>query len=497
MKWREILIFSLCLICCSEQRSSPGSDSYVAAVLEYQFTRNTTQNLQNYIQYIQEAAEQDTDILVFPEMTLTRGEKINVPIHGLLKMFPVPALHPDLFDTILVELSGAARHNNIYVVVNLQEVMDCSKATEEYCPENKTYIFNTNVVFDRTGAIIDRYRKINLFGEYTRNAALKPELGLFETDFGVTFGHFICFDLMFQVPATQVIQKHNLTDIIFSTMWFSEMPFLTAIQIQEAYAYAMNVNFLAAGADNVNVTSKSPGPIYDDPEASKLHLNKDLRLPSEISRLLTPGHQEFVLIDRDVSCHFRVKINQLSPENNDTAPRFFAFVKDGSNTYVQRQIGVALCAVVACRNDSVASCPYRFAKNEMFTEFEELEIKMTTYPSQYNSSLSCDNTVYYPNSMRYNKFPLRSNDFIYEKSQNGRLASRGNKQDGANTKSKPREQILYKLMTPTKELISFGIWGRLYLRDIYAHKEITEEDLKNYVEIENVIYSNADLYKID
>lgn len=72
-----------------------------------------------------------------------------------------------------------------------------------------------------------RYRKINLFGEYTRYPALNPDLGTFNTDFGVTFGHFICFDLMFQVPAVQLVQKNNLTDVIFTTMWFSEMPFLT------------------------------------------------------------------------------------------------------------------------------------------------------------------------------------------------------------------------------------------------------------------------------
>lgn len=72
-----------------------------------------------------------------------------------------------------------------------------------------------------------RFRKINLFGEFSRTPALQPDLGVFNTDFGVTFGHFICFDLMFQVPAVQVVEKLNVTDVIFPTMWFSEMPYLT------------------------------------------------------------------------------------------------------------------------------------------------------------------------------------------------------------------------------------------------------------------------------
>lgn len=44
----------------------------------------------------------------------------------------------------------------MYVVVNVQEEMDCGDAPGEYCPEPRVYLFNTNVVFDRNGAVIDR-----------------------------------------------------------------------------------------------------------------------------------------------------------------------------------------------------------------------------------------------------------------------------------------------------------------------------------------------------
>lgn len=33
-------------------------------------------------------------------------------------------------------------------------------------------------------------------------------------------------------------------------MWFSELPFLTALQVQQMFAEATNVNFLGAGASN-------------------------------------------------------------------------------------------------------------------------------------------------------------------------------------------------------------------------------------------------------
>lgn len=56
-------------------------------------------------------------------------------------------------------ISNAARTHQIYVLINVQEVMDCNtvpEGSEEYCPERKEYLFNTNVIFDRNGAVIDR-----------------------------------------------------------------------------------------------------------------------------------------------------------------------------------------------------------------------------------------------------------------------------------------------------------------------------------------------------
>lgn len=50
---------------------------------------------------------------------------------------------------------------------------------------------------------------------------------MFDTDFNVTFGHFICFDLLFKTPATDLVLDHGIENIIFPTMWYSELPFLT------------------------------------------------------------------------------------------------------------------------------------------------------------------------------------------------------------------------------------------------------------------------------
>lgn len=59
---------------------------------------------------------------------------------------------------LLVAMSQAALQNQIYVVINIRESMNCMEPQQaEDCPEQIQYYFNTNVVFDRNGAVIDRY----------------------------------------------------------------------------------------------------------------------------------------------------------------------------------------------------------------------------------------------------------------------------------------------------------------------------------------------------
>ncbi|XP_050353057.1 vanin-like protein 2 isoform X3 [Nymphalis io] len=520
---RISLLILLCSIGFSTQRSTPEDTSYTAAVVEYMVQSDSAVNLQNYIELIQDAGSQDADIVVFPEMTLTRRESVVIPINGSIKEYPIPALQPDMYDEILVSISSAARQNQIYVVINVQEVLNCTDdATVEYCPERKVYLFNTNVVFDRNGTVIDRYRKINLFGEFTRTPALTPDLGIFETDFGVTFGHYICFDLMFQVPAVQVVEKKNITDVVFTTMWFSEMPYLTAVEIQQAYAHSMNVNFLASGANNVAVGSAGsgiysgeagalisimpgvpttkllvskvpkvpgqvegtyPGPIYDDPsDHDNLRLITDPSLPSHVTRLLRNESEEFTLIDKDVLCHFQVKLRK---REGSTGPFFRAFIQDGLHVYAKRPVGTLGCLLVACKTEDPKSCAYRYNKTEENVVIEELVIEMTSYRKHYNNTLKCDDILYYPVSMRNNKFPLNPKNFTYKMDETRKDLEENNEI----IKHNGREHITYKLNSPQNELVSFGIWGRMFNRDGEIIYNPSKDDVHKYIEIENIIYN--------
>ncbi|XP_045771210.1 vanin-like protein 2 isoform X2 [Maniola jurtina] len=517
---RHSLCILLCLFGFSSQKSTFDDTSYVAAVVEYEVRANSSLNLQNYVQLIRDAAKENADIVVFPEMTLTVRDHVVVPINGLLKDYPVPALQPNLYDEVLVSISSAAKENQIYVVVNVEEIVDCTSGdvAGESCPEQKVYLYNTNVVLDRGGAVIDRYRKINLFGESTRKPGSLSDLGIFETDFGVKFGHFICFDLMFQVPAIQIVQKYNITDIVFSTMWFSELPYLTAVQIQEAYAFSMNVNFLGAGANNVRVGSAGsgiysgkagalvsiipgvsttkllvarvpkvpgqvnetvPGPIYNSPtEQDNLYLLTDPSLVSHTTRLLTPGNQQFILTDNDVSCYFRVRLSERSGSN---APFYRAFAHDGVNVYVKRDAGTVGCLLAACKTEDVKSCVYR--SDEDVVEIQELQIKMA-YHRHYNTTLKCNDIEFFPISLRNNMFPLNPANFTYKEDplETKDYEKNSNENDGP-------VEITNKIKSPQTEIISFGIWGRVFNRDGKILKDFSKEDIEKYIEIENIIYN--------
>lgn len=77
-------------------------------------------------------------------------------------------------------------------------------------------------------SFFNRYRKYNLFGEAGITVPHTVDISTFDTDFGVKFGHFICFDILFETPAITLINL-GIKNIIFPSMWFSGMPFLTGI----------------------------------------------------------------------------------------------------------------------------------------------------------------------------------------------------------------------------------------------------------------------------
>ena len=108
----------------------------------------------------------------------------------------------------------------MYMVVNYP--------TKEYTlqEDNSADLFNTNIAIDRNGKLVARYRKYNLYGETKFTQTDEPDVSYFKTDFGLTIGVFICFDINYKYPAEH-LKELGIDTVAFSSAWYDELPFLT------------------------------------------------------------------------------------------------------------------------------------------------------------------------------------------------------------------------------------------------------------------------------
>lgn len=99
---------------------------------------------------------------------------------------------------------------------------------------------------EMTILFINRYRRSNVFNQTEIRAPHVPDVVSFTTDFSVTFGVLTSDDILFREPANALLQK-NIRHFILPSAWTSELPFLTANQVQLAWAFSRNVTLLASG----------------------------------------------------------------------------------------------------------------------------------------------------------------------------------------------------------------------------------------------------------
>lgn len=82
--------------------------------------------------------------------------------------------------------------------------------------------------------------------------------------------------------------------------------------------------------------------------------------------------------------------------------------------------------------------------------------------------------------MQSNRFPLQSKDFIYS-DQNGE-----HKQNG-------RANLKMELNNRQDNIVTFGIYGRLYYKDVVHEVLITDVDVQAYRDFENRIFSSKNV----
>ncbi|KAL3266913.1 hypothetical protein HHI36_011063 [Cryptolaemus montrouzieri] len=353
------------------------------------------------------------DLVVFPEGTLV-GDALDTP-EGRKGMTFVPSPKEAVipcnssipgFSEFFKVLSCTARKYSTYLVINLKE-KEISR--DKVGAHNGFKFFNTDVVFDRNGKVIARYRKYNTYLEPDTDKPKTPELVTFDTDFGKTFGIFTCFDLLFKSPAMDLVRK-GISNFIFPTMWFSELPFHTTIQIQQSWAQGNDVALLTSGAsdptygtgglgiflgargtlatvdiphsDNYYLFKEVPD-IYNFTPSCKLEVDNrnakkmdkynlyiedlteyaykklDLRTSKTIEETLcqTQGNET-------LCCHFQIETEILNADSieNKFIYDYFLVTRSGLRTYGNNTyiLGIEMCGLIACTGPSIMNCGQRF-----------------------------------------------------------------------------------------------------------------------------------------
>ena len=373
-----ILVF---LVLSLMVKMSIACTGYTAAVYEHAtFFKSGVQTRSQALEVMMEniavfqeqsrlAKEKGADIIVFPEDGLygwafTRNEIYlyldDIPNPSSLTTSWNPCTEPDLFENTEVThiLSCMARNFSIAVVANMGDVKYCSKTSDPNCPNDGRYQFNTDVAFDTDGTLLASYHKVHLFSiEKTYFNVPQPEAVTFMTSFGVRFGVFTCFDLLFHDPA--IVLGESVRNIVFPTAWMDGLPTLISIGIQQGWSRALSVNFLAANQHYPTYRMTGSG-IYSSGDA--LQYIHDMQT--------SEGHLLVARVpDADLPKHNFQESSTESNLDHSSDETFTSMLRDDPYTFVKLSGAhgtVSVCTPGLCCQANYSTTSENPFENEMF-----------------------------------------------------------------------------------------------------------------------------------
>lgn len=239
--WRlcwESILFRYFIFKVKNAQAQPNADFYTAAVVEFSLSstpniavanprRMIESSLNEYLRLINEATESRVDVVVFPEGSLnyngigTRKEliKFAVELNESVDLYNSTSFNNTcdyskqssvrkscgrsnrkqriinfpLHKQIIAKISFNARKNKIYVLINVIERSNCDGSeTHESCA-----LYSSNLVFDRNGCIVSRYRKFSTKYDPMLNSTSIPEVQIFYTGSASSFKRKLLVNVMF------------------------------------------------------------------------------------------------------------------------------------------------------------------------------------------------------------------------------------------------------------------------------------------------------------
>ena len=339
-----------------------------------QFVRK---NLKAFAIAAEAARDEGAEIIVFPEEGLhvpvkIKGENCTLREGTKLLMEDVP--HPrdsdepivpcgnkDFDDREIVQtLSCIAKSNSIYLVADMGDIKNCADKNDTNCPDDGVYMYNTQVAFDRKGALVGRYHKYHLYGEYHYNVPDEVDLSYFDTDFGVRVGMYICFDRLFHDPMVKLVEEYNVTTMALSTWFFDEYPLLISTQIDQGWSIGLGINIVAANSKQLDSGTTGSGifsPSYVAISEHDVGKNKQLTRPRLIIGNLPVDPKSHVKCDPDPWTIGISKFKQVPAQK-------YSFFGANFSKYESIQLTDDKGDnVTLCQGDFCCSLDYQFKKN--------------------------------------------------------------------------------------------------------------------------------------
>jgi predicted amidohydrolase len=207
------------------------SATYIGAVAEHETYLDSTEtlksnlekNLNYYNLLIQISKKNLANIIVFPEFGITPCiDNDRICLSNVAEKIPTPnniiPCNNEMFISmpILNQVSCMAKENNIEVLINLIDFVDCDITVDSSCPSDNHYLYNTDVVFDNNGELKAKYHKSHEWPKLmpAYNQPKTPDYVTYTSTFGVTFGIFTCFDILHENPPNEYI-KNGINHILY------------------------------------------------------------------------------------------------------------------------------------------------------------------------------------------------------------------------------------------------------------------------------------------
>jgi len=367
-------------------------------------------------------------------------------------------------------------------------------------PQNDTNIYNTAVVFDRNGTVISTYRKYYLFNERGIRRPLLRDEAIFRTDFNVVFALYTGFDMLF--TDVRRVTSNVVRNVVLPSRWYSELPFLTAVQFQQSWASANNVNLLAAGLNmpsNGNTGSgiysgrfgplrtlitetptvstltaqvpiepglativvNQPSNSEADTESTRQAAANDLRLSRENLNEYNVAHLNFAqnttqngtLCHGEFCCTYYIEVEARPATQNVVSYSYAVAVFNGRRPFntvpSQWHAGLQICSVVACtEGGSTRTCGLRFNRDSLVQQ-DRYTFNTINLSARFQNA---PHIVTMPNTLNSALLSINPNDLSYT----------GNQVPGQINMT----EISLRLLRRRSDILTFSIFGRDFSRDI-------------------------------